>query len=68
MDIREKSVVDHIEELVQKKQSRRTKFYCRICHKFDHNMADCFQNRANQQSTLEEGVDKFGEDGQEGKV
>ena len=68
MDIREKSVVDHIEELVQKKQSRRTKFYCRICHKFDHNMADCFQNPANQQSTLKKGVDKFGEDGQEGKV
>jgi hypothetical protein len=41
-DVHEKSVVDHIKELVKKKQSRRTKFYCRICHKFDHNMADCF--------------------------
>ena len=68
MDIREKSVVDHIEELVQKKQSRRTKFYCRICHKFDHNMADCFQNPANQQSTLEEETDEFSKDGLEGKV
>jgi hypothetical protein len=49
-------------------------FFCRICHKFDHNMADCFQNPANQLitleegSTLEEGTDKFGEDSQEGKA
>jgi hypothetical protein len=43
----EKSVVDHIKESAKKKQSRRTKFYCRICHKFDHNIADCFQNPAN---------------------
>ena len=46
-DIREKSVADHIKELAKKKRSRRTKFFCRICHKFDHNMADCFQNPAN---------------------
>jgi hypothetical protein len=67
-DVCEKSVVDHIKESAKKKQSRRTKFYCRICHKFDHNMADCFQNPANQLSTLKEGTDKFGEDGQEGKA
>ncbi len=46
-DVHEKSVADHIKELAKKKQSRRTKFFCRICHKFDHNMADCFQNPAN---------------------
>ncbi len=76
-DVREKSVADHIKESANKKQSRRTKFFCRICHKFDHNMADCFQNPANQLitleeaeegSTLEEGMDKFGEDCQEGKA
>jgi hypothetical protein len=73
-DVREKSVADHIKELVKEKQSRRTKFFCRICHKFDHNMADCFQNPVNQLSTLEEGstlkegTDKFSEDCQEGKA
>ncbi len=46
-DVREKSVNDHIKELAKKKRSRRMKFYCRICHKFDNNMADCFQNPAN---------------------
>ena len=73
-DVREKSVADHIKESANKKRSRRTKFFCRICHKFDHNMADCFQNPANQLSTLkvgstlEEGMDIFGEDCQEGKA
>jgi hypothetical protein len=73
-DVREKSVADHIKEFVKKKQSRRTKFFCRICHKFDNNMADCFQNPANRLITLEEGstleeeMDKFGEDCQEGKA
>jgi hypothetical protein len=64
----EKSLVDHISKSAQKKQGRRTKLYCRICHKFDHNMVDCFQNPANQQSTLEEATDEFSKDGQEGKV
>ncbi len=73
-DVCEKSVADHIKELAKKKRSRRTKFFCIICHKFDHNMADCFQNPANQLSTLEEGTsleegtDIFGEDYEEGKV
>ncbi len=73
-DVREKSVADHIKELAKKKRSRRTKFFCGICHKFDHNMADCFQNPANrlskleEGSTLEEGTDIFGEDCQEGKA
>ncbi len=73
-DVHEKSVADHIKELANKKRSRRTKLFCRICHKFDHNMADCVQNPANQLITLEEGstleeeMDKFGEDCQEGKA
>jgi hypothetical protein len=73
-DVCEKSVADHIKESAKKKHCKRTKFFCRICHKFDHNMADCFQNLANQLSTLEEGttleegMDKFGEDCQEGKA
>jgi hypothetical protein len=73
-DVHEKSVADHIKESANKKRSRRTKFFCRICHKFDHNMAECVQNPANwlitleEGSTLEEGTDKFGEDCQEGKA
>jgi hypothetical protein len=73
-DVREKCVADHIKESANKKRSRRTKFFCRICHKFDHNMADCFQNPANrlitleERSILEERTDKFGEDCQEGKA
>ncbi len=66
-DNREKILVDHISELAKKKQGRRTKLYCRICHKFDHNVVDCFQKPANcQQSTLEEATDEFSKDGQEG--
>ena len=67
-------VINLVTESAKKKRTRRTKFFCRICHKFDHNMADCFQNPANWLSTLEEGItweegaDKFGEDCQEGKA
>ena len=65
----EKSLVDHISESTKKKRGRRTKLYCRICHKFDHDMVDCFQNPANrQQSTLEEATDELSKDGQEGYV
>ncbi len=64
----DKSLVDHISESAQKKRGRRTKLSCRICHKFDHNMVDCFQNPANQQSTLEEETDEFSKDSQEGKI
>ncbi len=52
---------------------KRKAFTDRDCHR-RHNMADCFQNPANQLitleegSTLEEGMDKFGEDCQEGKA
>ena len=68
-DNREKSLVDHIADSAKKKRgSRRTKLYCRICHKFDHNMVDCFQNPGNQQSTLKEATDDVGEEGQEGNV
>ncbi len=68
-DNHEKSLVDHISESAKKKRGRRTNFYGRICHKFAHNMVDCFQNPANcQQSTLEEATDEFSKDGQEGKV
>ncbi len=65
---REKSLVDHISESAHKKRGRSTKLNFRICHRFDHNMVDCFQNPANKQSTLEEATEKFSKDGQEGKV
>ncbi len=35
-----------------KKRKRRAKLYCKICHKFNHNTADCFKNPIN--CTLDE--------------
>ena len=49
-DVREKSVMDIIEESAKKKkQSRRNNLFCNICFKHNHNTADCFQNPANKQ-------------------
>jgi hypothetical protein len=31
----------------KKKRKRRVKLYCAICHKFNHNTADCFKNPIN---------------------
>jgi hypothetical protein len=36
-----KSVMDHIEESAKKKQKRRVSYFCKICHKFNHNTQDC---------------------------
>ena len=49
--------------------------FCKICEKFNHNTADCYNNPANkkrktakQQTTSEEEMSQSDEDGQEGKV
>ena len=42
---RRKSVVDLIAES-GKKRKRTKRFFCKICHKFDHNTNDCFKNPA----------------------
>jgi hypothetical protein len=33
-----KSVMDHIEESAKKKWKRRVRFFCKICHKFNHTL------------------------------
>ena len=52
-DVREKSVMDIIEESAKKKKrSRRNKLFCNICFKHNHNTVDCFNNTANKQNAL----------------
>ena len=47
------SVSERMElESAKKKRKRRVKLYCAICHKFNHNTAECFKNPIN--STLDE--------------
>ena len=36
-----KSVTDHIEESAKKKRKRRVRYFCNICHEFNHNTQDC---------------------------
>ena len=75
-NVREKSLNDLIKESAKKKRNRRTKMFCKICEKFNHNTEDCWNNPANkkrkttkqQQMSLEEDMSQSDEDGQEGKV
>jgi hypothetical protein len=75
-NVREKSVMDLIEESAKKKKQKRTiKLFCRICFKHNHNTVDCYQNPANeqnkqakQQKTLENVMEESDEDGKEGKA
>jgi hypothetical protein len=75
-NVREKSVMDLIEESAKKKKrTRRIKLYCRICHKHNHNTVDCYQNPANeendqakQQKTLENVMEESDKDGEDGKA
>jgi hypothetical protein len=75
-NVREKSVMDLIEESAKKKKrTRRIKLFCRICFKHNHNTVDCNQNPANeqnqqakQQKTLENVMEESDKDGQEGKA
>jgi hypothetical protein len=54
-NIRQKSVVDLIEESSNSKRKWRRKMFCNICQKFNHTIADCFKNPANQLQTIGEG-------------
>ena len=74
-NVREKSLNDLIKESAKKMRNRRTKMFCKICEKFNHNTADCYNNPANkkskiakQQTTSEEEMGQSDEDGKEGKV
>ena len=42
-----KSVMDHIEESAKKKRKRKVKYFCKICHRFNHNTQDCWKNTKN---------------------
>ena len=60
-NVREKSVIDHIQESAQKKKrTRKVKMYCSICQKWNHNTVDCYHNSANKKTTLKEGGGKEG--------
>ena len=75
-NVLEKSLNDLIKESAKKTRNRRTKMFCKICEKFNHNTADCYNNPANkktkttkqQQMSLEEDMSQSDKDGQERKV
>ena len=50
-NVRQKSLVDLIEESATKKRKRRKKLFCKICYKFNHNTADCYKHPLNQEKT-----------------
>jgi len=52
-----KSVMDHIEEAATKKRRRRVKYFCKICHMFNHNTQDCWKNPNNQATTTQGSTD-----------
>jgi hypothetical protein len=67
-NVREKSVVDLIQESAKKKKrTRKVKMYCSICQKWNHNTVDCYHNSANKKTTLkEEGGKEGGGESDEG--
>ncbi len=56
-NIRQKSVIDLIEESSNKKCKQKRKLFCNICQKFNHTTADCFKNPANQLQTIREAME-----------
>jgi hypothetical protein len=52
-----KSVMDHIEEAATKKRKRRVKYFCKICHKFNHNTQDCWKNPENKATNMQGSTD-----------
>jgi hypothetical protein len=61
-----KSVMDHIEESAKKKRKRKVKYFCKICHRFNHNTQDCWKNTNNQSTTTTQG--DGGGDGGDGEI
>ena len=62
-NVREKSVVDLIQESAKKKKrTRKVKMFCSICTKWNHNTVDCWHNSANKKSTLKEGGEELDND------
>jgi hypothetical protein len=61
-NVREKSVVDLIQESAKKKkQTRKVKMFCSICQKWNHNTVDCYHNSANKKTTLKEWGGRVGD-------
>ncbi len=56
-NIRQKSVIDLVEESSSNKCKQRRKMFYIICQKFNHTTADCFKNPANQLQTIGEALE-----------
>ena len=50
---REKGVSDYIKES-GKKRKRTVRYFCKICHKYNHNTKDCYKNPVNNLSATNE--------------
>jgi len=40
-----------------KKRKRRVKYFCKICHKFNHNTQDCWKNPENKATNTQGSTD-----------
>jgi len=61
--------MDHIEESAKKKRKRRVRYFCKICHKFNHNTQDCWKNPNNLSKTTQCSADVgYCGDGEIGKA
>jgi hypothetical protein len=56
-NICQKSVIDLIEESSSNNHKQRRKMFCNICQKFNHTLAGCFKNPANQLQTIREAME-----------
>jgi hypothetical protein len=72
-NVREKSLMDHIQESAKKKRKRRSRMFCTICQKFNHNTESCWKNSNEMRENNEDGLDVLAEEkptfgGDEGKA
>ncbi len=49
----EKWIADHIKDSGKKKHKRAVQMFCKICHKYNHNMNKCFKNPLNKESATD---------------
>ena len=61
-NVREKSIMDHIQESAKKKRKRKDRMWCEICHRFNHNTDAC------KKITTNEGGNNGNDDGFDGLV
>lgn len=65
--------MDHIQESAKKKRKRRSRMFCTICQKFNHNTESCWKNSNEMRENNEDGLDVLAEEkptfgGDEGKA